>query len=285
MTELSENFINGVYEGERALFNISNKSISYCTFQNGESPLKESSDLALYETSFKWKYPLWYCNNVDLKNCYMLDGARAGIWYTNNLKAKNLAVSAPKAFRRCDSLLLEDVSFYNAEETLWFCTNVTLKNVKVNGRYFGMGCKNIVADNIEIVDDYAFDGACNVVVKNSRILSKDAFWNTQDVVVENSYIVGEYLAWNAKNITFKNCIIESLQGLCYIDNLKLVGCRLENTTLSFEYSSDIDAEVINVIDSVKNPISGVIKAKGIKELILDKDKIDASKTRIITEAN
>ena len=64
-----------------------------------------------------------------------------------------------------------------------------------------------------------------------------------------------------------------------------VPAYLENTTLSFEYSTDIDAEVINVIDSVKNPSSGVIKAKGIKELILDKDKIDVSKTRIITEAN
>lgn len=283
MTEFSEVIENSVYEGERALFNVKDKNISYCTFQNGESPLKESCNLKLYETSFKWKYPLWYCNNVDISNCYMLQGARAGIWYTNNLKAKNLAVIAPKTFRRCTGLSLDDVSFYNAEETLWFCKNVSLKNVKANGRYFGMGCSDIIADNLEITEDYAFDGAKNIVVRNSRLLSKDAFWNTENVLVENSYIVGEYLAWNAKNITFKNCIIESLQGLCYIKDLKLVACRLENTTLSFEYSTNIDAEVINVIDSVKNPTSGVIKAKGIKELILEKDKTDISALRIVTE--
>lgn len=274
---------NGVYEGERALFGVNNKKISYTTFQNGESPLKESSSLELFETSFKWKYPLWYCTDVKIQNCYMLEGARAGIWYTKNLSAKNLVVRAPKAFRRCDKLTLEDTTFYKAEETLWNCKNIILKNVKANGKYFGMGTDGISADNLEITDDYAFDGAKNIVVKNSRLISKDAFWNTENVVVENSYIVGEYLAWNAKNIMFKNCIIESLQGLCYIDGLTLVDCRLENTTLSFEYCKNIDAKVINVIDSVKNPSSGKIKAKGIKELILEKDKIDITKTTITTE--
>ena len=37
-------------------------------------------------------------------------------------------------------------------------------------------------------------------------------------------------------------------------------CRLINTTRSFEYCSDIDADVTTRIDSVVNPISGVIRA-------------------------
>ncbi|WP_370784283.1 DUF3737 family protein [Faecalibacillus intestinalis] len=36
-----------------------------------------------------------------------------------------------------------------------------------------------------------------------------------------------------KNITFVNCKIESLQGLCYIEGLKMVNCKLINTTLCF----------------------------------------------------
>ena len=128
-----EKYRYGIYEGERALFKAKDVDIAYCTFQNGESPLKESRNVKLYETSFKWKYPLWYTKNVEIENCYMLDTARAGIWYTENLTAKNFVIKAPKAFRRCDKVRLENVTFYDASETMWNCNNVTLENVKVNG--------------------------------------------------------------------------------------------------------------------------------------------------------
>lgn len=276
-----KNYEYGIYEGERALFNVNDVDIKYCTFQNGESPLKESANIKLYETSFKWKYPLWYCNNVDIKNCYMLDTARAGIWYTENLKANNFVIKAPKAFRRCKNITLENATFYDASETMWNCSDITLKDVKVNGTYFAMNSSNMNIDNIDIIGDYSFDNVKNMTIKNARILSKDAFWNTENVVVEDSYIVGEYLAWNAKNITFKNCTIESLQGLCYVDGLKMINCRMLNTTLSFEYSKNIDAEITTCIDSVKNPTSGTIKALAIGELI----NTVPNPTKIITRPN
>lgn len=276
----------GIYEGERALFKAKDVDIAYCTFQNGESPLKESRNVKLYETSFKWKYPLWYTKNVEIENCYMLDTARAGIWYTENLTAKNFVIKAPKAFRRCDKVRLENVTFYDASETMWNCNNVTLENVKVNGTYFAMNSSNMTINNIEVIGDYSFDNVKNMTIKNARLLSKDAFWNTENVVVENSYIVGEYLAWNAKNITFINCTIESLQGLCYVDGLKMINCRTLNTTLSFEYSKNIDAEITSTIDSVKNPTSVVIKAPCVNTLILSEPttaKIDAKILEETTE--
>ena len=57
-------------------------------------------------------------------------------------------------------------------------------------------------------------------------------------------------------------------------------CKLINTTLAFEYSS-VDAEITSTIDSVLNPSSGTIRAEAIKELIVEKDKVDPSKTTII----
>ena len=77
-----------------------------------------------------------------------------------------------------------------------------------------------------------------------------------------------------------NCTIESLQGLCYIDNLVMKNCKLINTTLAFEYSS-VDADITGEVDSVMNPSSGRISAEAIKELIMEKDKIDPEKTQII----
>ena len=60
-------------------------------------------------------------------------------------------------------------------------------------------------------------------------------------------------------------------------------CSLIHTDLSFEYCEDIDADITSEIDSVKNPISGVIKAKGIKELILDES--DRDRIRIEVDGN
>ena len=100
--------------------------------------------------------------------------------------------------------------------------------------------------------------------------------------MRDSFIAGEYLAWNSRNVTFENCTIESLQGLCYVDNLVLRNCRLINTTLAFEYSN-ADADIHSTVDSVFNPSSGTIRAYAIKELTLDPTKIDPNKVTIITD--
>ena len=75
--------------------------------------------------------------------------------------------------------------------------------------------------------------------------------------------------------------MESLQGFCYMENLKLVNCKL-NVTLAFEYST-VDADICSKIDSVMNPTSGTIKAQHIDNLIIEKDKVDPSKTKIIVQ--
>ena len=79
-----------------------------------------------------------------------------------------------------------------------------------------------------------------------------------------------------------NCTVESDQGMCYMENLEMVNCRVVNTPLAFEYSS-VNAEITTKIDSVKNPVSGKIKAPAIGELIMDSRFVDTSKTEIITE--
>lgn len=119
-----------------------------------------------------------------------------------------------------------------------------------------------------------------MTIRHSRLLSKDAFWNSDHVTVYDSFISGEYLGWNAKNLTLINCTVESLQGMCYIDNLVMKNCKLLNTTLAFEYST-VDAEIDSRIDSVMNPTSGIIRADSIGELMMERDKIDPEKTTII----
>ena len=275
MQEINEQFLTG----ERALFQTSDSHISYCTFVDGESPLKESRDLEIDHTLFRWKYPLWYCKNVVVRECTLFDMARAGIWYTDNISVTDTIIEAPKTFRRVDGLKLQNVDMPNAAETLWTCRNIDMVNVSAKGDYFGMNSRNIKADNFRLVGNYSFDGCENIEVRNSRLLSKDAFWNCENVTVYDSFISGEYLGWNSKNITLINCTIESLQGMCYIDNLVMKNCRLQDTTLAFEYSQ-ADVEIIGKVDSVFNPKCGIIRADRIGELIMDGRKVKIDQTKI-----
>ena len=146
-----------------------------------------------------------------------------------------------------------------------------------------MNCKNVYANNFTLDGNYAFDGASDVEIHNAKMTSKDSFWNCENVTIYDSIIIGEYVGWNSKNLTFVNCTIDSNQGMCYIDGLKMINCKLLNTDLSFELCKNVDADIKSNIISVKNPINGQIKANKIGEIILDEAMIDPSKTKIITE--
>lgn len=274
--------VNRAYlTGERPLFHGEHLMVTEIIFTDGESPLKESRDVKLKDSSFQWKYPLWYSKDAVAENCTWLEMARSGVWYTENFTVKNTLIEAPKNFRRCRDITLENVFLPNASETLWTCDGVKLKNVQAKGDYFGMNSQNIEIHDFRLAGNYAFDGAKNIEVHNAVMLSKDAFWNAENVTVYDSVIHGEYLGWNSKNLTFINCSIESLQGLCYIDHLVMKNCTLLNTTLAFEYSTEIDAQINGKINSVMNPSSGIICADEIGELILEKDKIHLEDTQII----
>lgn len=269
--------------GERALYKGSDLKIYDTVFFDGESPLKESRNIELYGCEFQYKYPVWYSDNVYVKDCVWQELGRSGVWYTKNMVVEDSVIGAPKNFRRCSNITIRNSSFPNAQETFWMCDGIELDHVTARGDYFGMNSDNVKADHFDLFGNYAFDGSKNVEVRNSKLISKDCFWNCENVTVYDSYISGEYLAWNSKNVTFINCTIESDQGLCYINNLKMVNCKLVNTRLAFEYAYDVDAQIINKVDSILNPGSGSISVREIGELIAEPDNCDSTKTSIMVK--
>lgn len=270
-----------VLGGERALFGGHDLRIVDTVFADGESPLKQSSDIELAGSTFCWKYPLWYSKRVALRDCTWQETARSGVWYTSDITVRDCTIEAPKNFRRCSNVTLCDVSMPNAAETLWTCRGVSLQNVTAKGDYFGMSCTDVEVDGLVLDGNYCFDGASRVHVRNSRLLSKDSFWNTEDVLIEDSIISGEYMGWNSRNLRLVRCTIQSDQGLCYVDDLVLDDCTLEGTTLAFEYST-VTADVRGGIDSVFNPAGGSIEAGSIGTLVLDGDRVDVGATAIET---
>ena len=275
-----KNISNQHLTGERALFKSRDLAVNNSIFDEGESPLKESRNIEVTDSVFGWKYPLWYSSNVRVSGTAFLEMARAGIWYTNDVQITDSTYQAPKGLRKCHNVRLERVQMAHADETLWWNDGVELVDVTATGDYFCQGSRNVYAKNLQLTGNYGFDGCENVVIEDSRLLTKDCFWNCKNVTVRNSMIVGEYLAWNSKNVRLENCIIQSEQGLCYVEGLTLRNCKLIETDLAFEYCSDVDAEVVSPIVSVKNPYNGRIVAPSIGEVIFDDPAVDRSATTI-----
>lgn len=267
-----ETIENKFYEGERPLFAANNLQLIHVKFYPGESALKETSNIHAINCQFYGKYPFWHNTNSVIENSLFTPYARAAIWYGKDIRMFNTRVEAPKMFREIDELYLENVELTDAQECLWWCKNIRIKNVKVkNGDYIFKDSKNIKIDDLILQGNYGFQYARNVKIRNSNIQSKDAFWNTENVTVYDSVIEGEYLGWHSKNLRLVNCIIGGTQPLCYAKNLVLENCTMkENADLAFEYSS-LKAEINSPVTSIKNPSEGEIMAPRIGEIIMDKN--------------
>ncbi|MDY2913573.1 MAG: DUF3737 family protein [Candidatus Enteromonas sp.] len=273
------------YQGERPLFGCADAKIASCTFNEGESCLKETGNLEISQCLFRGKYPLWYGENENVTECLFEEGARAGIWYTSHSSFSALRYDAPKGFRHCQDISLRDITFSSPLETLWWNEQVTMDHLLVQGgTYFGKEMEQGEGNALTLKDsDYCFDGAKKVRLSRCQITSKDAFWNSEDCTLVDCSISGEYFGWNSKNLTLIRCTISSLQGFCYIDGLTLIDCVFDGVDRCFEYCSRIDARILSSIVSVKNPISGRILAKGIGEIIRDDPSIPLENTEIIVD--
>ena len=110
-----QKFVEQKFIGERAMFGAKDAEFERCGFAAGESPLKHGQNLRLKNCIFEWKYPLWYAKNIAVEDGFLTQTARAGVWYSQDVSFKNTLIQAPKSFRRCQNVRLENVNLTQAE--------------------------------------------------------------------------------------------------------------------------------------------------------------------------
>lgn len=272
------------FGGERALFATGGLELRRCVFHEGESALKCCRDIVADGCRFEGKYPFWHVDGFRITDCVFTPGARAALWYSRNLVMKDTRVDAPKMFREMENLYLENVTVPDAQETLWSCRGVTLRDVEVKGAdYLFAHSADIDIDGYRQEGNYSFQYCRDVVIRNAVIHSKDAFWETDNVTVYDSEIDGEYLGWHSRNLRLVRCRINGTQPLCYCENLVMEDCVMgPECDLAFEDSSP-RATVVSQIVSVKNPRTGSLKALSIGEIITDRNILAPADCRIETE--
>ncbi len=268
-----QTYINETTDEERAFYGISGAHLVNCTFEgeaDGESALKETSDLEIEGCTFKLRYPLWHTRRALITDCEMTDTCRAALWYDNDIEIKNTRLGGIKALRECDNITLERCDI-NSVEFGWFCRNVKLTNCTLTSEYPFMRCRNVEIENLKMTGKYSFQYVENMTIRNSVLDTKDAFWHSKNVTVYDSVVNGEYLAWYSENLRLVRCKIKGTQPLCYAKGLVLEDCEMIDCDLSFE-KSDVTATVKGSITSVKNPYSGSITAGSIGEIIIDDER-------------
>ena len=261
---------NSKFEEERALYGSKGLNLINCSFDgdlDGESALKESSDITVEECFFNLRYPFWHGDKLIIDKCEMTQLCRAALWYSNDIAVKDSKLHGIKALRECKNVDILDSSIKSAEFG-WFSKNVKIQNTDASGEYFMFKGEGIYMNKVSFAGKYSFQYIKNAVFEDCVIDTKDAFWHACDVVVKNSVIKGEYLAWYSENVTFENCTIFGTQPLCCCKGLKLINCEMYDADLAFELS-EVEATLTTPIISIKNPIKGRISLPAVNEIIND----------------
>ncbi|MBR4387744.1 MAG: DUF3737 family protein [Prevotella sp.] len=260
------------FGGERPLFESHNLRLENVTITEGESGIKECSNIEAEQCRFEGKYPLWHVKGSKITNCYFAPGSRSAIWYSDDMVMEHCIIDAPKFFREMKNLTLIDVTINDADETCWNIDGLVIENVTLHeGTYPFMGCRNVKVKGLKSDSKYVFQYVKNVEIRDAHIVTKDAFWEVENVTIYDSYLDGEYLGWHSKNLRLVNCHIGGEQPLCYAENLVLKNCTFDAACdRAFEYST-VEADIRGHIESIKNPASGHITADSIGEIIIDEN--------------
>ncbi len=265
-----EKIIGKIFDEERALYNSRGVHLINCSFDgpaDGESALKESSDVLAENCFFNLRYPLWHDSRLEIKGCEMTELCRAALWYSDHIDITDSKLHGIKALRECSDITINACDIISPEFG-WFTHRVKMENTAAESEYFMMKSDRLEFKNVTFKGKYSFQYIKDSVFENCNFDTKDAFWHAENVTVKNSIIKGEYLSWYSNGLTLINCKIIGTQPLCYCNDLKLIDCEMIDTDLSFEKST-VDATLTVPIISIKNPKAGRILVPSAGEVIRD----------------
>lgn len=265
-----QEFIGIVTDDERAMYGLEGARVENCRFEgpaDGESALKECRDIRVTDCCFSLRYPLWHDERFSLSGCTMTETCRAPLWYCSDGSITGSDIGGVKCLRGCSNIRMDGCRI-SSTEFGWKCRDIFMTGCSLEGEYPFLDGSGLDIDGLTMDGKYSFQYVSCARIRGSVLRTKDAFWHSRDVTVEDSVIEGEYLGWYSENLTLIRCRISGTQPLCYCRGLTLIDCTMDHADLAFE-RSDVCADIEGGVDSVKNPLSGCIKADSIGEVILD----------------
>ena len=258
------------FDEERALYGSKQTEVIGCRFDgpaDGESAFKECHDIIVKDSFFNLRYPFWHDTGLMITGSEMTELCRAALWYSEDVEITDTAMHGIKALRECADVRISGCDIVSPEFG-WFVRGIDMKDTSAESEYFMLRSNHLNFDRIKLKGKYSFQYISDSVFTDCEFDTKDAFWHAKNVVVRDSIVKGEYLAWYCENVTFENCTVIGTQPLCYCKGLKMINCRMIDCDLSFE-KSEVEADIVSSVISIKNPRSGKITVESVGEIIMD----------------
>lgn len=269
---------------ERALYGRKGLLVRNCSFDgpaDGESALKESSNIQVEDCFFNLRYPFWHNRNLTISRSELTALCRAALWYSEDIHIIDTKLHGIKALRECTQVKMQECDIISPEFG-WFVKDMEMENCTAASEYFMMRSNRLHFQNVTLKGKYSFQYIEDSLFESCIFDTKDAFWHAKNVVIRNSTVKGEYLAWYCENVTFEHCKIIGTQPLCYCKGLKLIECEMYDADLCFE-RSQVEASLTAPVISIKNPYAGRITLPAVGEIIRD-DPAAAGEV-LVQEAN
>lgn len=260
----------GCYDEERAFYGARNlivEGISIDGPGDGESAFKECRSITARDCFFNLRYPFWHVKGLHIEGGEMTELCRAALWYCRDVSLKNLKMHGIKALRECKQISIDGCDIISPEFG-WSVDKIDMKGTSVQGEYFMMRSSALCFDRVSLKGKYSFQYIKDSVFENCYFDTKDAFWHAKNLTIKNSVVKGEYLAWYSENLTFEGCKIIGTQPLCYCKKLKLINCEMIDCDLAFE-KSEVEATITTPVLSIKNVRSGSVCLPSVGEIICD----------------
>lgn len=261
------------FDEERAWYGSSGLTLKNCAFEgpaDGESAMKECTDIRAQQCYFNLRYPFWHDHGLHISDCEMTELCRAALWYSDHITITGTKLHGIKALRECRDVEISDCDI-RSPEFGWSVNKIRMEDSTAVSEYFMMRSEHLTFQNVKFTGKYSFQYCKHAVFDHCSFDTKDAFWHGEQITVKNSVVKGEYLAWYSDGLTLENCKIIGTQPFCYCKNLKLINCEMTDTDLCFE-KSDVEATVTTPVISIKNPRSGRIFVPAVEEIIMDDEK-------------
>lgn len=261
---------NQTFGEERALYGSESLLVRGCSFDgpaDGESALKEGRNIEAERCFFNLRYPFWHDHGLKITGSEMTEKCRAALWYSDNVEIMDSKLHGIKALRECSDVRIRNCDIISPEFG-WSARGIRMEDTTVESEYFMMRAENLTFQGVTFKGKYSFQYIRNAVFEDCVFDTKDAFWHGKNITVKNSVVKGEYLAWYSDGLTLVDCKIIGTQPFCYCKNLKLIDCEMADTDLAFE-KSEVKAVITTRVESIKNPLSGLIRLPELGELIMD----------------
>ncbi len=168
---------NKTFDMERALYESREIIVKNCAFDgpaDGESALKESSDIQISECFFNLRYPFWHNNRLKITDSEMTELCRAALWYSSDVEIRNTKLYGIKALRECSRIKMNGCDVISPEFG-WSVQKIEMKECKVESEYFMMRSNHLNFYNVYLKGKYSFQYIEDLACKKcdgSKLYSK-----------------------------------------------------------------------------------------------------------------